>query len=1055
MAPFLAAIVALTNSYGIVSVDTHGARVVSYVPEGGEEVLFVSKTGTGGVPLCWPWFAGLGPEGAQRHGLARYCDFKVVGKKRYSSCGSELILRLESDEQTRKLFPHDFALTVSVRLNDRLTLSMTGENTGSRPFEVTEAFHPYLAVGDSPQCREERDVSGEWRLHDPVLGRTVAFTDEGGSGRRLWRPNPESHLSKTVSPIEPDDWRKFICPENGTLEKARAYVLKPGESHTLTRTIRLASTHNNAKPIDLQPQIEAVAAAGGGRVTVPPGEWLSKGAVHLRSNVELHLDEGAVLVFPDDPEAYLPAVRSSYSCIEFYGLSPLIYAYGATNVSVTGGGTLTTRMGLWRDWFMRETATMDANQRRLYSWGESDTPVEERRFEDLRTARIRPAFVEFERCANVRLENFRLRYSPLWCVHLRLCDGVCVRGIDIRARGHNNDGIDVDASRNVLIEGCTLDQGDDAFVIKSGRDRDGRRVGVPCENVEIRNCTVKRAHTLIGVGSEVAGGVRNISLHDCRVTERANAVIRVKTSDRKGAYIENVAVSNVEISAAADIGALVSLITDIDYQWKKYPPREHIVTRIDGFRVENVRAHGTVRKVYALYGDARLPPENIVIRDVTAASIREPSVAKNIGKCELPPARIMDDAAALDLQGRIDACSASGGGVVRVTQGRYVDMMPIVLKSNVELHLEAGAVLQATTNYGAYAYMPGWNRGAFITALGATNIAITGEGRIECSGDRAPFVAYVPGRWRGIHLFRCRNVRLERFSLSNAHSWGCYLHECDGVTVKGLSIFNHSNHNNDGLDIASRNVTVEDCDIDSEDDALVFKNHNPDFVVENVTVRNCRLSSNTSFIKIGTETWGGFRNIRVSDCELDCRTFLSKRGGYWGVPGVRSMFTGGAGLSVMVVDGGFAEDIVYSRIRMKRGIMSPVFIRLDKRNARADGKPTYLRNVTIEDVEMERPTTSYIASSVTGASGLRPSDITLRRIRVRPLACLDAEIANEPVPGKEGVYPGCRMFGCALPAYGFYLRHADRIAFEGVSIEPTDSDIRKPFVAEDATYSVR
>ena len=655
MAMFLAAIVALTNAYGIVSVDTHGARVVSYVPEGGEEVLFVSKTGTGGVPLCWPWFAGLGPEGAQRHGLARYCDFKVVGQKRYSSCGSELILRLESDEETRKLFPYDFALTVSIRLNDRLTLSMTGENTGNRPFEVTEAFHPYLAVGDSSKCREEGDVSGEWRLHDPVLGRTLAFTDEGGSGRRTWRPNPESHLSKTVSPIEPYDWRKFICPENGTLEKARAYVLKPGESHTLTRTIRLASTHNNAKPIDLQ--------------------------------------------------------------------------------------------------------------------------------------------------------------------------------------------------------------------------------------------------------------------------------------------------------------------------------------------------------------------------------------------------------------GRIDACSASGGGVVRVTQGRYEDMMPIVLKDNVELHLEAGAVLQATTNYDCYAYMPGWNRGAFITALGATNIAITGEGRIECSGDRAPFVARVPGRWRGIHLFRCRNVRLEQFSLSNAHSWGCYLHECDGVTVKGLSIFNHSNYNNDGLDIASRNVTVDDCDIDSEDDALVFKNHNPDFVVENVTVRNCRLASNTSFVKLGTETWGGFRNIRVSDCELDCRTFLSKRDGYWSVPGVRSMHTGSAGLSVMIVDGGFAEDIVYSRIRMKRGIMSPVFIRLDKRNARADGKPTYLRNVTIEDVEMERPTTSYIASSVTGASGLRPSDITLRRIRVRPLACKDVELANVPVPEGEGTYPGCRLFGCALPAYGFYLRHADRITLEDVSISPTDADVRKEIFAEDASWT--
>ena len=193
-----------------------------------------------------------------------------------------------------------------------------------------------------------------------------------------------------------------------------------------------------------------------------------------------------------------------------------------------------------------------------------------------------------------------------------------------------------------------------------------------------------------------------------------------------------------------------------------------------------------------------------------------------------------------DLQARIDACSAAGGGVVRVEQGLHENMQPIVLKSNVELRLDAGAILQATTNYGAYAYMPGWNRGAFITAIGMTNIAIAGEGRIECSGDRVPVVEGVDGRWRGIHFLRCRNVRLTGFTLASSHSWGCYLQECDGVAVKGLKVFNHANHNNDGLDIASRNVTVEDCDIDSEDDAIVFKNHNPDFVVENVSVRNCR-----------------------------------------------------------------------------------------------------------------------------------------------------------------------------------------------------------------------
>ena len=638
MMPLIAAIITLTNLCGVVSVDTHGARVVSYVPEGGEEVFFTSGTGTGGMPLCWPWFGGLGPAAdSRRHGLARYMDFAVVSTNRIGN-DTTLTLRLDSCEETRRLFPHDFSFTVAVRMNDRLTVSMIAENTGKTPFKVTEAFHPYFAVASSPECRVEGVDAPEYSLADPVVGRTLSFSDEGGKGLHVWRPNEKSHLSKSVSPISADDWRRFICVENGTFKKEDAYVLGPGERHTLSRTIRLASTYDNAKPIDLQPQIEAVAAAGGGRVTVPPGEWLSKRAVHLRSNVELHLEEGATLVFPDDPEAYLPAVRSSYSCIEFYGLSPLVYAYGATNVSVTGGGTLTTRMGLWRDWFLRDTATMNENQRRLYAWGENDTPVEERRFEDLRTARIRPAFVEFERCANVRLEGFRIKYSPLWCVHLRLCDGVVVRGLDIRAKGHNNDGIDVNASRNVLIENCTLEQGDDAFVIKSGRDRDGRRVGVPCENVEIRNCTVKRAVVLLGVGSEVSGGVRNISLHDCKVTERANAVIRVKTSDRKGAYIENVSVSNVNVAATADIGAIVSLITNIDYQWGKYPAREHIVTRIDGFRVENVTA-GPVRKIYALYGDARLPPENIVIRNVTATSCREDSIAQNIGRCELPPAR--------------------------------------------------------------------------------------------------------------------------------------------------------------------------------------------------------------------------------------------------------------------------------------------------------------------------------------------------------------------------------------------------------------------------------
>ena len=248
MLALFAAIVTLTNGCGVVSVDTHGARVVSYIPEGGEEVFFSSETGTGGMPLCWPWFAGLGPDGARRHGIARYRDFTVVSTNRIGN-DTLLTLRLKSDAETRKLFPHDFVLTVTVRMNDRLTVSMTGENTGCDPFTVTEAFHPYFAVGDSGKCAMDGAEAPLYTLDDPVLGRTFEFADGAACDRRLWRPNPESHLLTTVSPIGADDWRRFVCVESGALKPGSAYVLKPGERHTLTRTIRLASTHNNAKPI--------------------------------------------------------------------------------------------------------------------------------------------------------------------------------------------------------------------------------------------------------------------------------------------------------------------------------------------------------------------------------------------------------------------------------------------------------------------------------------------------------------------------------------------------------------------------------------------------------------------------------------------------------------------------------------------------------------------------------------------------------------------------------------------------------------------------------------
>lgn len=210
----IASVLALTNRFGAVSVDTLGARVLSYVPAGSAETLALLASGAGGIPLCWPWFQYNGPDGERspKHGLARYREFAVVERTNGPETG-KIVLRLRSDDGTRRLWPHDFVLTMTVTLDGRgLVLDLTDENTGHEPFSVTEAFHPYLRRGS-------------------VRG----LADSGSGDYRTWDPDEQSHL-KTQG-LAPEDWKKFICVENGVFAKDRAYVLKPGERHALTRTL--------------------------------------------------------------------------------------------------------------------------------------------------------------------------------------------------------------------------------------------------------------------------------------------------------------------------------------------------------------------------------------------------------------------------------------------------------------------------------------------------------------------------------------------------------------------------------------------------------------------------------------------------------------------------------------------------------------------------------------------------------------------------------------------------------------------------------------------------
>lgn len=358
---------------------------------------------------------------------------------------------------------------------------------------------------------------------------------------------------------------------------------------------------------------QAVAAcvrAGGGRVVVPAGDWFT-GPIHLRSNVELHLAKGAHVLFSDDPKDCLPAVASSWEGLECWNYSPLVYAYGCTNVAITGKGSLRAKMDFWAKQMEESKTDIQGARAILYKWGAEDYPVEKRVMPEAHPAVMRPQLIQFNRCQNVRLEGVRVEDSPFWTIHLFLCDGVTVRGIDVCAHGFNNDGIDIEMTRNVLIEDSDFDQGDDCFVFKAGRNRDAWRIGCPTENVEIRNCRIKKAGSLVGVGSELSGGIRNVYVHDCEVGTVAR-LYYIKTNHRRGGFVKNVRLENVSTERVMKVAALE---TDVLYQWKVFPDYETRITEIDGMHLKNVTCSAAMVGI-DFRGDRRLPAKNLTLENV-------------------------------------------------------------------------------------------------------------------------------------------------------------------------------------------------------------------------------------------------------------------------------------------------------------------------------------------------------------------------------------------------------------------------------------------------------
>lgn len=380
------------------------------------------------------------------------------------------------------------------------------------------------------------------------------------------------------------------------------------------------SEDKNKNTLAISLAIEEANKAGGGIVLIPKGEWLT-GKIHFKSNVNLHFEDGAKLIFSEIPADYLPPVHTSWEGLECYNYSPLIYAYNCKNIAITGNGEIIAKMDIWKQWFSRPKGHME-NLKNLYYMAVNNVPVEKRNMIN-DSANLRPQFIQINRSENVLIENITITNSPFWTIHTYLTKNVIIRNVKIKARGHNNDGIDPEMTQNMLIENCVFDQGDDAISIKSGREFDGWRINVPSKNIIIKNCKVINGHQLLAIGSELSGGIENIYLENCTVEDGAKLfhLLYIKTNERRGGYVKNIYMKNVN-SGKIDNGIL-GIETDVLYQWKNLLPTiERRLTPISNIYLENVKSK-EVKYISKIKGEKELPIQNVKLINVFSEKIIE------------------------------------------------------------------------------------------------------------------------------------------------------------------------------------------------------------------------------------------------------------------------------------------------------------------------------------------------------------------------------------------------------------------------------------------------
>jgi polygalacturonase len=375
--------------------------------------------------------------------------------------------------------------------------------------------------------------------------------------------------------------------------------------------------------------IRACNQAGGGSVIIPKGRFLT-GAVHLDSNVNLHLEEGATLAFSTDPKDYLPVVFTRFEGTECMNYSPFIYAFEKTNIGVTGKGTLDGQAGPehWWPWagkdrmgWKRGTANQENDRNALTAMGDKDVPVEQRVFGEGHL--LRPNFIQPYRCTNVLLQGFRIVQSPMWELNPVLCRNVTVRGIDIDSHGPNNDGCDPESCDGTLITNCTFSTGDDCIAVKAGRNRDGRRVNVACQNLLIRDCVMKDGHGGVSIGSEVSGGIRNVLIENCQMSSpNLERALRIKTNSYRGGVIENIGFRNVTV------GEVREAVIEVDYFYQEGQGGP-FTPSVRGIDIANVTSQKSKHAIF-MRGYKNSPVGGVTVANCNFANCAEGTHFENV-----------------------------------------------------------------------------------------------------------------------------------------------------------------------------------------------------------------------------------------------------------------------------------------------------------------------------------------------------------------------------------------------------------------------------------------